>query len=49
MYGAATSYKHLRFEPPTITSAAPAGEAQNVAEASYLTALDRALGGKASA
>ena len=49
VYGAATSYKHLRFEPPTVTTAAPAGEAQKVLEAGYLTALDRALGGKASA
>jgi hypothetical protein len=49
VYGAATSYKHLRFEPPTVSSAAPAGEAQKLVEAGYLSALDRALGGKAGA
>jgi len=49
VYGAATSYKHLRFEPPTVATAEPAGEAQKAAEAGYLTALDRALGGKAGA
>ncbi len=48
VYGTASSYKHLRFEPPAV-SAAPAGQAQIAAEASYLSALDAALGGKASA
>lgn len=48
VYGAATSYKHLRFEPPTVTTAAPAGEAQAIAEAGYLAALDKALGGSAN-
>jgi NAD-dependent dihydropyrimidine dehydrogenase PreA subunit len=49
VYGAATSYKHLRLEPPAMTEAAPAGEAQKAAEAGYLAALDAALGGKAGA
>ena len=47
-YGAATSYKHLRFEPPTV--AAPrAGGAQKAAESGYVSALDTALGGRTSA
>jgi hypothetical protein len=49
VYGTASSYKHLRFEPPTAKAVAPAGQAQQAAEASYLSALDAALGGKASA
>jgi len=49
VYGTATSYRHLRFEPPTVVSAAPAGEAHKVAEAGYLAALETALGGKARA
>jgi NAD-dependent dihydropyrimidine dehydrogenase PreA subunit len=49
VYGAATSYKHLRFEPPSVTAAAPAGEAQRAAEAGYVASLEAALGGKASA
>ncbi len=49
VYGAASSYKHLRFEPPTVASAAPAGEGQKAAEASYVSALDAALAGKARA
>jgi hypothetical protein len=44
IYGAATSYRHLRFEPPAVTSAAPAGEGQRVQEAGYRSALDAALG-----
>ena len=44
IYGAATSYRHLRFEPPAIASAAPAGEGQRVREAGYRSALDAALG-----
>ncbi len=49
VYGAATSYKHLRFEPPTVASVAPAGEGHRAAEAKYVSALDAALGGKAGA
>jgi len=44
IYGAATSYRHLRFEPPAIASAAPAGEGQREQEAGYRSALDAALG-----
>ncbi len=43
VYGTATSYRHFRFEPPTVATAAPAGEGQKVVEASYLAALDSAL------
>lgn len=48
VYGTASSYKHLRFEPPTAAAVAPAGEAQRAAEAGYLAALDAALGGSAA-
>ena len=44
VYGAATSYRSFRMEPPTVTAAVPAGEAQLVVEAGYLAALDAALG-----
>ena len=43
IYGTATSYRHLRFEPPAVAGAAPAGEAQRVVEAGYRSALDGAL------
>ena len=49
VYGAATSYRHLRLEPPTLTAAAPAGEGHKAAESGYLAALDAALIGKAGA
>jgi ferredoxin len=50
VYGVATSYRSFRMEPPTVTAAAPAGEAQQVVEAGYLAALDAALGfGRGSA
>ncbi len=49
VYGAASSYRHLRFEPPTVVAAAPAGEGQQAAEAAFVAALDAALGGRASA
>jgi ferredoxin len=45
VYGAATSYKHLRFEPPSVTAPAPAGEAHKAAEGHFVSALDAALGG----
>ena len=44
IYGAATSYRHLRFEPPEVEAAAPAGEGQRSVEAGYRSALDAALG-----
>jgi len=44
IYGTATYYRHLRFEPPTVETAAPAGEAQRAVEAGYRSALDVALG-----
>src|SRR5512143_342646 len=43
VYGTASSYRHLRFEPPTVATEAPAGEAQRVVEAGYVSALDAAL------
>jgi ferredoxin len=49
VYGAATSYKHLRFEPPSAASVAPAGEGQRAAEERYRSALGAALSGKARA
>ena len=44
VYGAATSYRTFRMEPLAVTAVAPAGEAQRVVEAGYLSALDAALG-----
>ena len=44
VYGAATSYRSFRMEPPAVMAALPAGEAQLVVEAGYLAALDAALG-----
>ena len=44
IYGTATYYRHLRFEPPTLSSAPPAGEAHRVAEAAYRDALAASLG-----
>lgn len=44
IYGTATFYRHLRFEPPAITAAAPAGEAHQAVEAGYRSALDASLG-----
>jgi len=44
IYGTATSYRHLRLEPPAVETAAPAGEAQRTIEAGYRSALDAALG-----
>jgi hypothetical protein len=44
IYGTATYYRHLRFEPPAVETAAPAGEAQRTIEAGYRSALDAALG-----
>ncbi len=44
IYGTATYYRHLRFEPPALEAAEPAGEAQRAVEAGYRAALDAALG-----
>jgi hypothetical protein len=43
IYGTASSYRHLRFEPPVV-DAAPAGQAHLAIEAGYRSALDAALG-----
>jgi hypothetical protein len=48
LYGTATFYQHLRFEPPTVDGVAPAGEGHRHEEASYVSALDAALGGAAA-
>ena len=49
IYGTATYYGHLRFEPPAVEAPA-AGTAQLAAEASFRSALDASLGygGKAN-
>jgi len=44
IYGTASYYRHLRFEPPAVEAAAPAGQAQIVAEDGFRSALDAALG-----
>jgi hypothetical protein len=44
IYGTATYYAHLRFEPPTATDQAAAVARQRPAESTYLAALDRTLG-----
>jgi ferredoxin len=44
IYGTATSYGHLRFEPPAMTTVPAAGEAHRAAEAGYRAALDASLG-----
>jgi ferredoxin len=46
IYGTASYYAHLRFEPPTATTQAAAVAAHRPSEATYLTALDAALGGR---
>jgi ferredoxin len=43
IYGTATYYRHLRFEPPAV-EAPPAGEAHRVAETAFRSALDASLG-----
>jgi ferredoxin len=45
IYGTATYYRHLRFEPPSVTSIPAAGEAQRAVENAYRSGLDAALGG----
>ncbi len=44
IYGTATYYRHLRFEPPTVTTALPAGEAHRAAEAAFRDGLGASLG-----
>jgi ferredoxin len=44
IYGTASYYAHLRFEPPTATTQATAVAEQRPAETTYLAALDAALG-----
>ncbi len=43
IYGTATSYRHLRFEPPAVEAPA-AGTAQTAAETAFRSALDASLG-----
>jgi hypothetical protein len=45
IYGTASYYRHLRFEPAEATDQAAAVEAHRPAETSYLAALDAALSG----
>jgi ferredoxin len=45
IYGTASYYAHLRFEPPTATQQADAVARHRPAETTYLAALDAALGG----
>jgi ferredoxin len=44
IYGTASYYAHLRFEPPTATTQATAVAEHRPAETTYLAALDAALG-----
>jgi ferredoxin len=44
IYGTATYYRHLRFEPPAVTDAPAAGEAHRALEQDYRTALATSLG-----
>jgi hypothetical protein len=46
IYGAASYYRHLRFEPPNAVHQAADLEARRPAEGSYLAGLDAALTGK---
>jgi ferredoxin len=47
IYGTASYYRHLRFEPPTDRIQAAAIDERRPGEAAYLDALGAALGGKA--
>jgi ferredoxin len=47
IYGTASYYSHLRFEPAEASDQAAAVLAHRPAEASYLAAFDAALGGRA--
>jgi len=44
VYGTASYYRHLRFEPPTPAGQAPAVQARRPDEAAYLADLSNALG-----
>jgi hypothetical protein len=46
IYGTASYYAHLRFEPASATTQAQAVAAHRPAEASYLAAFDAALAGR---
>ena len=48
IYGAASYYRHLRFEPPSATVQAAAVERHRPTETTYLAALGGALGGAPS-
>ena len=47
IYGTASYYKHLRFEPSSATTQAAAMDAHRPTEATYLAAFATALGGTA--
>jgi ferredoxin len=47
IYGTASYYAHLRFEPPAATDQAAAVDAHRPPEATYLAAFDAAIGGRA--
>jgi ferredoxin len=44
IYGTASYYGHLRFEPPAVEDVPAAGQAQRAAEADFRSALDASLG-----
>jgi hypothetical protein len=46
VYGTATYYDHLRFEPPVPSKAAPTG--REAVEGDYLSGLDQAISGSAA-
>jgi ferredoxin len=48
IYGTASYYSHLRFEPPTATAQAAAVDAHRPSEVAYLGALDASLTGTRS-
>jgi hypothetical protein len=48
LYGTASYYQHLRFEPPTDATQAAAVAANRPDERTYLDGLRAALGGRAS-
>ena len=45
IYGTATFYSHLRFEPPALREQAAAVDGHRPSEATYLTTLDASLAG----
>jgi hypothetical protein len=47
IYGTASYYRHLRFEPAAATAQTTAVDARRPAEATYLAAFETALGGAA--